>query len=185
MTGLLKNVAGKILLLAGVALAWCGLVALNDVVFEQMIVTPYAALIYLPAALRVIFPLVLGNIGYLGIILGSFWMAQDKVNNGLADTALLAIASGLAPFIGIYVSKSVFKTRPDLSDLKPAHLLALAVLCAASNALLLEFYFLLSGGPMPPLSNLLIIFIGDTSWALILLYLASLALTFFISRRRV
>ena len=78
----LKNALGRILLVVGLAFAWCGLVAANDAIFQQFILTPYASLIYLPAALRVIFPLVFQNAGYWGIILGSFGVVQGKVNDG-------------------------------------------------------------------------------------------------------
>ena len=181
----LKDALGRILLVVGLAFAWCGLVAANDAIFQQFILTPYASLIYLPAALRVIFPLVFGNAGYLGIILGSFWVGQGKVNDGTLDVALLAILSGLAPYIGISVFKTLFQTRPDLADLKPVHLLALALLCAVSNATLLNMYFSTSGRLMQPLNNLLTILIGDILGTVIVLYLASFILTFFISRRRV
>lgn len=185
MTTHLKNALGRILLVVGLAFAWCGLVAANDGIFQQFILTPYASLIYLPAALRVIFPLVFQNAGYWGIILGSFGVVQDKVNDGLIDTALLAILSGLAPYIGISVFKTLFQTRPDLADVKPVHLLALALLCAVSNATLLSIYFSMSGTPMQSLTNLLTILIGDIVGTVIVLYLASFILTFFISRRRV
>ena len=181
----LKNALGRILLVVGLAFAWCGLVAANDAIFQQFILTPYASLIYLPAALRVIFPLVFQNAGYWGIILGSFGVVQGKVNDGTLDVALLAILSGLAPYIGISVFKTLFQTRPDLADLKPVHLLALALLCAVSNATLLNIYFSMSGRLMQPLNNLLTILIGDILGTVIVLYLASFILTFFISRRRV
>jgi len=169
----LKDALGRILLIVGLAFAWCGLVAANDAVFQQFILTPYASLIYLPAALRVIFPLVFGNAGYLGIILGSFGVIQDKVNDGLIDTVLLAVLSGLAPYIGISVFKMLFETRPDLADLKPVHLLVLALLCAVSNATLLSIYFSMSGTPVQSLTNLLTILIGDILGTVIVLYLGS------------
>ena len=181
----LKTALGWILLVVGLAFAWCGLVAANDAIFQQFILTPYASLIYLPAALRVIFPLVFQNAGYWGIILGSFGVVQGKVNDGTLDVVLLAILSGLAPYIGISVFKMLFETRPDLADLKPVHLLALALLCAVSNATLLNIYFSMSGRLMQPLNNLLTILIGDILGTVIVLYLASFVLTFFISRRRV
>ena len=184
MTAQLKDALGSGLLVIGLAFAWCGLVAANDAIFQQFIVTPYASLIYLPAALRIIFPLVFHNAGYWGIILGSFGVAQGKVNDGTLDVALLAISSGLAPYIGISIFKTLFQTRPDLVDLKPVHLLALALLCAVSNAVLLSMYFSMSGRLMQPLNNLLTVLIGDILGTVIVLYLASFILTFFISRRR-
>jgi hypothetical protein len=181
----LKDALGRIPLVVGLAFAWYGLVAANDAIFQQFILTPYASLIYLPAALRIIFPLVFHNACYWGIILGGFLVTQGKVNDGLIDTVLLATSSGLAPYIGISVFKTLFETRPDLADLKPIHLVALALLCAASNAVLLSMYFAMSGRFMPPLTNLITILIGDIVGTIIVLYLASFTLTFFISRRRV
>lgn len=185
MTAGLNGILLRTVLVVGLAVAWYGLAEANDAVFQQLMLSPFASLIYLPAALRVIFPLVFGKSGYFGIVLGSFWVVQDKVNNGLLDTAFLAIISALAPFIGISLFKLLFTTRPDLADLKTVHLVALALLCAASNALLANIYFAVSGRLMQPIDSLFTILIGDILGTVIVLYLASFVLTFFVSRRRV
>jgi hypothetical protein len=93
--------------------------------------------------------------------------------------------SGLAPLIGIAVFKMLFTTKPDLADLKTVHFFALGSLCAASNALLHNLYYALSGCPMQPLELASTIFIGDVAGTVIVLSLLSFVLTFFISRRRV
>ena len=93
--------------------------------------------------------------------------------------------SGLAPLIGIGVFKMLFTTKPDLADLKTVHFFALGSLCAASNALLHNLYYALSGRPVQPLELASTIFIGDVAGTVIVLSILSFVLTFFISRRRV
>lgn len=185
MTAQLTDVLRWTLLTVCLALAWYGLATANDVVFQQLMLTPYASFIYLPAALRVIFPLVFQNAGYFGIILGSYLVVQDRVNVGTADTVFLAVISGLAPFISISSFQRLFTTRPDLADLKTVHFFALATLCASSNAVLMNLYFALSGRLLQPLDLALTIFIGDVAGTVTVLFVVSLVLTFFISRRRV
>lgn len=185
MTSGLYGILSRTLLVVGLASAWDGLATANEAVFYQFMVTPYASFIYLPAALRVIYPLVFRNVGYFGIICGSFLVVQGRVNDGIIDTAFLAVISGLAPFIGISFFQRLFTTRADLADLKTIHFFSLATLCAASNAALMNLYFALSGRLLQPLDLALTIFIGDVAGIVIVLFLTSLVLTFFMSRRRV
>ena len=185
MTAKFKDRLRWVLLVIGLGLAWYGLASANDYVFQQLALNPNAHLIYLPAALRIIFPLVFREAGVFGIIIGSYFVVQDRVSDGLIDIVPLAVMSGLAPLIGIAVFKMLFTTKPDLADLKTFHFFALGSLCAASNALLLNVYFTLSDNPLQPLDLLITIFIGDVAGTVIVLFLLSFALTFFISRHRV
>jgi hypothetical protein len=191
MTAKFKDWLGWVLLVIGLGLAWYGLASANDYVFQQLALNPNAHLIYLPAALRIIYPLVFREAGVFGIIIGSYLVVQDRVNDGLRlndgliEIVSLAVMSGLAPLIGIAVFKMLFTTKPDLADLKTVHFFALGSLCAASNAVLHNLYYTLSGHAVLPLELASTIFIGDVAGTVIVLSLLSFALTFFISRRRV
>lgn len=185
MTAQLKDVLGRVLLVIGLGLAWYGLASANDYVFQQLALNPNAHLIYLPAALRIIYPLVFREAGVLGIIMGSYFVVQDRVNDGIIDIISLAVMSGLAPLVVIGVFKRLFTVKPNLADLKAVHFFALGALCAASNAVLVNVYFTLSDHPLQPLDLLITIFIGDLAGTVIVLALLSFVLTFFISRHRV
>lgn len=185
MTAHLKDILAWVLLVGGLALTWYGLASANDVVFRKLSPTPNATWIYLPAALRIIYPLVFRSAGVFGIILGSFLVVQDRVNDGIIDTAVLSIISGLAPLIGIGMFTTLFNTKPDLADFKPLHLFALAWTCALMNAVSMNLYFAISGGMVQPLQLATTIFIGDLVGTLVVLYVLAFVLTLFISRRRV
>ena len=191
MTAKFKNVLGWVLLVIGLGLAWYGLASANDYVFQQLALNPNAHLIYLPAALRIIYPLVFREAGVFGIIIGSYLVIQDRVNDGLRlsdgllEIVSLSVMSSLAPLIGIAIFKMLFTTKPDLADLKTVHFFALGSLCASSNALLHNLYYTLSGHAVLPLELASTIFIGDIAGTVIVLSLLSFVLTFFISRRRV
>jgi hypothetical protein len=180
-----KDASGWVLLVVGLSLAWYGLASANDFVFEQLSLTPNATLIYLPAALRIIYPLVFRSAGVLGIIIGSYFVVQDRVNDGVIGIVSLAIMSGLASLIGIGLFKMLFTTKPGLADLKTVHFFALGSLCAASNAVLLNLYFAMTGRLLQPFDHAMTIFIGDVAGTVIVLSILSFVLTFFISRRRV
>ncbi|MEY3622961.1 MAG: hypothetical protein RLZZ407_520 [Pseudomonadota bacterium] len=185
MKAQLKDASGWVLLVVGLSLAWYGLASANDFVFQQLSLTPNATLIYLPAALRIIYTLVFRSAGVLGIIIGSYFVVQNRVNDGIMDIVSLAIMSGVAPLIGIGLFKMLFTTKPGLADLETVHFFALGAICAASNAVLLNLYFAISGRLMQPLDHAMTIFIGDVAGTVIVLSLLSFVLTFFISRRRV
>jgi hypothetical protein len=185
MKAQLKDALGWGLLVIGLSLAWYGLSSANDFVFQQLSLTPNATLIYLPAALRIIYPLVFRSAGVLGIIIGGYFVVQGRVNDGLIDIVSLAIMSGVAPLIGIGLFKRLFRTKPGLAELKTVHFFALGSLCAASNALLLNLYFTMSDRLMQPFGHAMTIFIGDVAGTVIVLSILSFVLTFFISRRRV
>lgn len=185
MADKLKEVLGRALLVIGLALTWYGLASANDYVFRQLALNPNAHLIYLPAALRIIYPLVFRNAGVLGIIVGSYSIVQDRVNDGIIDIISLAVISGLAPLLGIGVFKKLFTVKPNLTDLKAVHFFTLGALCAASNAMLVNVYFTLSDHPLQPLALMMTIFIGDVAGTVIFLSALSFVLTFFISRRGV
>lgn len=184
MTAKLKDALGWVLLVISLALAWYGLASANNFVFQKLALTPNAHLIYLPAALRIIYPLVFREVGVFGIIIGGCFVVQDRINDGLLDIVSLSVLSGLAPLIGIAVFKMLFTIKPDLADLKTVHFFALGSLCAASNAALMNLYYALSGRPVQPLELLITILIGDVAGAVIVFSLLSFVLTFFISRRR-
>ena len=185
MTAKFKDWLGWVLLVIGLGLAWYGLASANDYVFQHLALNPNAHLIYLPAALRIIYPLVFREAGVLGIIMGSYFVVQDRANHGLLDIFSLSVISGLAPLIGIAIFKMLFTTKPDLADLKTTHFFALGSLCEASNALLHNLYYTLSGHAVLPLELASTIFIGDVAGTIIVLSILSFVLTFFISRRRV
>jgi hypothetical protein len=104
------------------AYRWHGTAWLQQMIFfQQLALNPNAHLIYLPAALRIIYPLVFREAGFFGIIIGSYFVVQDRVNDGLVDIVSLAVMSGVAPLIGIGVFKMLFTTKPDLADLKTTH----------------------------------------------------------------
>lgn len=142
-----------------------------------------ATLIYLPAALRIVYPLVFGRAGVCGIILGSYLGFPTEATDSIGGNVALAMLSGLIPLIGIGIFTLVYKTRADLADLRPVHLVVLALLCAAANAVILNLYLAVSGDVVQPLRQIFTVFVGDVLGAAIVLFLTSFVLTFFISRR--
>lgn len=180
----LKTASGWVTTVSGLALLWYGLVLANAELFRSLELSRNAALIYLPAALRIVYPLVFGRAGVCGVIVGSYFGFPTEAADSMGGNAALAILSGVVPLIGIGLFTLLYKTRADLADLRPVHLVALALLCAAANAVILNLYLAVSGEVVKPLRHILTIFIGDVLGAAIVLYLTSFVLIFFISRRR-
>lgn len=184
MTAELKTVCTWIASVCGLALAWYVMVAANTALFDSLRLNSYAQLIYLPAALRIIYPLVFGRAGIAGVILGSLLGFLYEDTDGNLDRVLLAILSAVAPLIGIKLFTRIYRIRADLADLMPKHLLTLSLLCAASNALVLNLCLAATDHVFQPLTQVATIFVGDFTGSIIVLYCTGLLLTFFISRRR-
>lgn len=71
MTAKFKDILGWVLLVIGLGLAWYGLASANDYVFQHLALNPNAHLIYLPAALRIIYPLVFREAGVSALLLAA------------------------------------------------------------------------------------------------------------------
>ncbi len=181
----LKSALAWAATVSGLALLWVGFVSANSALFKNFELNPNATLVYLPAALRVIYPMVFGRVGVVGIVIGSYASFPSDAADGPIDSLLLALLSALAPLVGIALSRMLFKTRSDLADLMPVHLLVLAVMCATSNAAILNLYLGISGDLLWPLRQVATILIGDITGTVIVLAVTSFILTFFISRRQV
>lgn len=179
----LKLAVGWVATVCGLALLWQGAYAANALMFKHLELSVYASLIFLPAALRVIYPLIFGSAGFFGVVVGSYVAFPASASTSIIDAVSLAILSGTAPLMGIGVFNLLFKTRPDLADLRPQHLFALAILCAAANAIVLNLYLALSGQLIKPLRQIGTIFLGDAFGMIILLYVTAVILTLFISRK--
>ena len=124
--------------------AWAVLFRFNASVFEDFAISDHANWIFLPAGLRVLMPLVFRSSGVAGLVLGSLLITPPTPDNLMAPL-LFALASGLAPVVGIAICNHIFRLPPDLSGLGPIHLLALSLLCGASNSFFVNLCLLLTG----------------------------------------
>jgi hypothetical protein len=170
-----------VLKVAMLSLGWIFLFRLNSIIFAALELTPRATLIFLPAALRVLYPLVFRHAGIAALLIGSFLVLPDSEGT-LLHRLTLAGLSTLAPVIGIVLCRTVRPIRLDLAGLTPADLFSLSIVCAVAHSLLLNAYLIAVGYPLQPLAHLLTVFVGDVLGTLIVLFGVATALSFVAAR---
>ncbi|MFM7029312.1 MAG: hypothetical protein ACKOXK_11650 [Chakrabartia sp.] len=148
---------------------WAALFRFNAAAFAAFAISDHASWIFLPAALRVLFPLVFRGSGVFGLVLGSLLIVPPSAQ-ALVAPILFALGSGLAPVIGIAICQNIFKLPPDLSGLSATHLAALSLTCGAANSLIVNLCVLLTGGPTHGAIHAVTVFVGDVAGTAIVLY---------------
>lgn len=154
---------------------WAILFRFNAHVFKSFALSDHASWIFLPAALRVLMPLVYRSSGVFGLILGSLMITPPTAQNYVAPL-LFAVASGLAPVVGIAICNRIFKLPDDLTGLGAVHLAALSLLCGASNSFFVHLCLLLTDAPHRSALSVATIFFGDVAGTAIVLYALSATL---------
>lgn len=148
---------------------WAILFHFNAYVFKSFALSDHASWIFLPASLRVLMPLVYRSCGIAGLVLGSLLVTPPTSDHVVAPL-LFAVASGLAPVVGIAICKRIFQLPADLAGLAPVHLAALSLLCGASNSLFVHLCLLLTDAPHRSALSVATIFVGDVAGTAIVLY---------------
>lgn len=139
---------------------------------------PWASWIFLPAALRIIAVLLFGWTGAAGLVLGTFYtIAKDPVIE-VPYQVLLAISSGVAPFVAVALCRRVFGITHDLHGLRPLHIVVLSVVGAATNSMLSNLVLASAGKLTVDLPPLVVVFLGDLNGTAIVLAILSSGITF-------
>ncbi len=168
----------------GIAVTWLAAFKLNEWAFSGTFHSARANWIFLPAAIRVIAVLLFGDLGALGLVVGAYLVLYGAAGSDALHSAILAISSGIAPLIAVIALKRWFAISDTLAGLRPWHIIALSVACAASNALLLNGYLWLAGHLHSDFMQIATVFIGDFLGMAIVLLALSVALSFALPRSR-
>lgn len=168
---------------SALTLVWYGLYRANGYVFDRLEISPHASWIFLPAALRVIYPLVFQEAGLVALFLGGYFVLPYSAGT-LPDRLTLAFLSAATPLIGIFVCQAVHKFSWDLRDLGPRHLFDLALACAAANSLVLNSYLVMTGDALKPVMQLVTLFVGDVLGTAIVLYAVAMAANLFMPKAK-
>ena len=152
------------------AILYFGFFNLNEFLFSISTFAPGVNLIFLPAGLRLLFTLLLGWEGAIGIALGSlavmfFHYPEFNLITGLGAAA---ISSG-APYL-VYRMALMIGMPTNLQKLTSANLSILIVIYAASSAMLHQVWFGLRDVSTNLLTGFGAMFIGDLSGTLIIIY---------------
>lgn len=181
-SGTLSSALRYLLTFAMLSGAWVWLYKLNAMAFDWLAISWHASAIFLPAALRILYPLAFGARGIAALVFAGYIVIPQYASDPLHRLALAAL-SGLAPVAGIAASNRIMYFSPDLSNLTGRHILLISTACALSNAVFLNAYLWLAGSELPSFAHIGMVFLGDVSGAAIVFFGLSLILNLKIKAR--
>lgn len=159
-------------------LAYYGSRIFNDWFFSSVSIAPYVSLIYLPAAVRMLFALVLGLPAAVGMTLGTMliiYTTQGAWTVVWYEAVPVSIISGFGPLVAVAIGVRWLKLPADLRGLKPMHLIQFTLLGALCNSVPTNAFYWAVGNLTTPLTGMLQMFVGDVLGTLLFLWLAASA----------
>ncbi|MEN9315587.1 MAG: hypothetical protein RIS35_1980 [Pseudomonadota bacterium] len=162
------------------ALAYGALFGLNQWLFGAFSFSEGVAWVFLPSGLRLLLVVVCAGAGAVGIAIASsvisvLWFFQEDPLTGV----VAGLISGLAPWLARRISFALLGVREDLAGLRAGALLRMAALFALVSATLHQVWYVARGHSPDFVQGTLVMSVGDFLGALIVLYVARLALMAF------
>ncbi|MEX3953057.1 hypothetical protein AB4Y40_35565 [Paraburkholderia sp. EG287B] len=128
--------------------------------------------IYLPSGVRLLSTLLLGSDGAIGLLIASwlvdffYFFPHDPVRSFAGG-----IIATVAPYATYRLAREWYGLHSMLLNLTPKRLLVLAVAYSVANPMLHHIWFALEGNTHNLVESFLMMFAGDLSGALIMLYI--------------
>lgn len=145
---------------------------LNNVLTPALYVVPGAHLVHLPSGLKIFMVLVTGLTGSLAIaVVGFLWSSLYMFKENYLLTLLLAVVSGVIPWLSIHILNKKTQLSPDLSDLTWKKLLALVLIFAVLNSTCLQLIVYAFGESTDLLNGIWVMLVGDMTGIFIVIYI--------------
>ncbi|MGF6609349.1 hypothetical protein OKW45_004271 [Paraburkholderia sp. WSM4175] len=144
---------------------------INQVVFTDTSFVRGINWIFLPSGVRLLSTLLVGFDGFVGLLVGGllmdffYWFPHDPVRS-IAG----AILGSLAPYLVYRLALERYDLKASLTNLTPKRLLVLAVAYSVANPLLHHIWFALQGNTQNIGESFVMMFVGDLTGALMMLY---------------
>jgi hypothetical protein len=158
------------------------MLAINEWLFTRFEFARGINWIYLPAGIRLLSTLLFGAAGAIGLLLVSwlvcfFYFFPDDLMRSFAGGILAA----LGPYLIYRAAQHTYGLHASLATLTPKRLLVLIVAYSVASPLLMHTWFALQGKDAI-VQGFLVMFIGDLSGTLLVIYTVKAALFFMPSR---
>ncbi|MGO4332169.1 hypothetical protein AB4Z48_34520 [Cupriavidus sp. 2TAF22] len=148
--------------------------ALNEWLFRQLEFVPGINWVYLPAGIRLLSTLLFGEAGALGLLIVSWAVSFFYFfPNDFARAFMGGILASVAPYLVYRLARHSFGLHASLTNLTPARLLACVVAYAIASPLLHHIWFALHADHIVPaelIRGFLVMFVGDLTGTLIVIY---------------
>jgi len=144
---------------------------LNNALTDALYVVPGAHIIHLPSGLKIFMVMVTGFTGALAIALvGFLWSSLYMFKENFPLTVLLALVSGLAPWLSLRLLRRKIQLKADLSDLNWKKLLAIVLVFALLNSTCLQLIVYAFGESDKLLNGIWVMLVGDITGIFIVIY---------------
>ena len=144
---------------------------LNNALTDALYVVPGAHIIHLPSGLKIFMVMVTGFTGALAIALvGFLWSSLYMFKENFPLTVLLALVSGLAPWLSLRLLRRKIQLKADLSDLNWKKLLAIVLAFALLNSTCLQLIVYAFGESDKLLNGIWVMLVGDITGIFIVIY---------------
>jgi len=155
------------------------MLAINEWLFRALEFVPGINWIYLPAGMRLLCTLLFGEAGALGLLIVS-WLVSFFYffPNDFMRAFVGGIVATMAPY-GVYlIAQQTFGLRSSLVNLTSGRLLICILAYSFASPLLHHVWFAIHGDKQPLLHGFMVMFIGDLSGTLLVVYTFKLMLRF-------
>jgi hypothetical protein len=170
-----SSAAQRLVLVLATALAYGAAFFLNRWAFPTLELLQDVSWLYLPAGLRVVFVLLFGLEGALGIAVACILISSQLYYPARLDEAVVAgLIVGFLPWVVRLVLIQTGQLQGDLSGLSARALLAVSVIFAGSTALVLQGWHLYVDGARNYWQTVSAMFVGDVVGTIVVLYLFKL-----------
>ena len=172
------TVKRDLLVVVATAIAYVGLVKLNDFFFSSFSFSNGVDWIFLPSGLRLAFILVFVESGAVGVAIASILLSHFSPSAADLVTSLgTGIISGFAPLLARQVCIDLLKLDADLRNLSTAILFKISAVFAIFSALLHQLWYTWLGQTPHFIYSTLVMTVGDFSGTVLVLYASKFVLT--------
>lgn len=158
----------------------------NEWLFIRLEFTYGINWVFLPAGMRLLATLLFGTAGFIGLFISGLLLNffHFTFDDPLRAT-LGALAGSLGAYLVYLLAQRIYGLQASLANLTPRKLLLLVVLCSMASPLLHHLLFAYQGHTEHLVSSYFVMFIGDLTGTLIVIYTMKLALSLLPSSDRV
>ena len=166
-----ESVTKEISLFTFLVIGYGLLYFLNNVLTNSLYVVPGAHLVHLPSGLKILLVLVTGLTGSFAIaVVGFLWSSFYMFKENYLLSFVLAVSSGLIPWISLWIFQKKFELHTDLSNLTWKKLLLLVLIFAVLNSTCLQFLVYAFGQSTDLLNGIWVMLVGDLTGIFIVIY---------------
>lgn len=162
-----------LLVVGATAALWWAAFHVNSWLFTPAAFSARANWIFLPAGLRLVAVLLMGARGAAGLMLGAYLtLPVTTPDIGYYELSLI-ISSGVAPLFAVVWYRQIAGINANLTGLNGWHIIGLACVCAATNAIWLNALHATTAKQPATFEAVAAVFVGDIVGAALVLTLIS------------